>query len=284
MGKNCLCRALFVAAGVLAAALLLTVAAARPAWCAPPAPGPEPPQGMVVIPAGRFTPLFVTGARQDGAAASSVLVDGFFLDVVPVTNGRFLAFVVAHPRWRRSQVRRIFAESGYLAHWAGDVEPGAAMPPDSPVTRVSWFAARAYCAAQGKALPTVVQWEYAAGASATRPDGEADPEFARQILAWYGRPNPERLGPVGQGFRNVWGVFDLHGLVWEWTLDFNTALVTGESRADTALERGLYCGSGAVGASNFKDYAAFMRYGFRSSLNADYVVGNLGFRCAAPLL
>lgn len=238
---------------------------------------------MVFIPAGRFTPLFSQAVRPAGAAAPSEPVDAFFIDAYPVTNGQFLAFVVANPRWQRSQVKRIFAESGYLGHWAADAALGPATLPDSPVTRVSWFAARAYCASEGRMLPTMQQWEYVAAASATRPDGEADAEFARQVLAWYDKPNPERFGPVGHGFRNVWGVFDMHGLVWEWTLDFNMALVTGESRADTALERNLYCGSGALGASNFKDYAAFLRYGFRSSLNANYVVGNLGFRCAAPL-
>jgi sulfatase modifying factor 1 len=44
--------------------------------------------------------------------------------------------------------------------------------------------------------------------------------------------------------------------------------------------RNLFCGSGALGASSFDDYAAFMRYAFRSSLKAHYTVPNLGFRCA----
>jgi formylglycine-generating enzyme required for sulfatase activity len=86
------------------------------------------------------------------------------------------------------------------------------------------------------------------------------------------------LPAVGLGARNVYGVADLHGLVWEWTLDFNSSLVTGESRADASLDRSRYCGSGAAGASDFQDYAAFMRYAFRSSLEARYSVGDLGFR------
>ena len=76
------------------------------------------------------------------------------------------------------------------------------------------------------------------------------------------------------------GVWDLHGLVWEWVEDFNSSLVTGESRADAALERSLFCGSGALGASAFLDYAAFMRQALRSSLRASYTMRNLGFRCA----
>ena len=79
--------------------------------------------------------------------------------------------------------------------------------------------------------------------------------------------------------QNQFGVWDVHGLIWEWTEDFNSAFVTGESRGDSALEKSMFCGSGAVGSTNPSDYAAFMRFGFRSSLKGNYTVGNLGFRC-----
>jgi formylglycine-generating enzyme required for sulfatase activity len=90
----------------------------------------------------------------------------------------------------------------------------------------------------------------------------------------------DALPPVRSTFRNVFGIWDMHGLVWEWVSDFNTALVTGESRADSGLDRQLFCGSGSSGASDFSDYAAFMRYAYRSSLRGNYTVANLGFRCA----
>ncbi len=266
---------------LLGALLLGVLGGARGLSAAGEAAGGDLPEGMVAIPPGSFTPLYATGKREPGSAPPSVPVEGFFLDVYPVTNRQFLEFVRTHPRWKRSQAARIFVESEYLAHWAGDEALGDAASADSPVTRVSWFAARAYCAAQGRQLPTTAQWEYAAAASATDPDGDKDPAFLPMILEWYSWPNPDRLPAVGSGPRNLWGVHDLHGLVWEWTLDFNTALVTGESRGDTAIERDLFCGAGTIGASNFRDYAAFMRYGYRSSLNAPYTVANLGFRCAA---
>jgi sulfatase modifying factor 1 len=266
---------------LLAALLLAVLGAVRGLAAAGGAAGGDRPEGMVAIPSGSFAPLYSTAAREPGSAPPRVPVAGFLLDIYPVTNRQFLAFVRTHPRWKRSEAARIFVESDYLAQWAGDDTLSDAAPADSPVTRVSWFAAKAYCAAQGKQLPTTAQWEYAATASATAPDGDQDPAFLRTILEWYSRPNPDRLPAVGSGPRNVWGVHDLHGLVWEWTLDFNTALVTGESRGDSAMERELFCGAGTIGASNFRDYAAFMRYGYRSSLSAPYTVANLGFRCAA---
>jgi sulfatase modifying factor 1 len=234
-----------------------------------------PPAGMTLLPAGRYTPLF--RAEND---PKDIPVQSFWLDVLPVTNGEFLEFVRTHSKWRRSQVKQLFAEVDYLKRWAGDLEPGTNAPLNAPVTHVSWFAAKAYCAWQGKRLPTTAEWEYAAAASPTRADGANDPEFVRQVQNWYATPAPEILPPVGRGRTNVFGVHDLHGLVWEWVTDFNTAMVTGDARGDTGLDRQLFCGSGSEGAKDRSNFPAFMRYGFRSSLKASYTVHNLGFRGA----
>ena len=236
------------------------------------------PPGMAVIPDGLYRPLF----RND-KDAKELPVKSFALDLHPVTNMEFLEFVRANPRWRRSQVKRLFADENYLKHWSGDLEPGAAVTTNAPVTWVSWFAAKSFAQWAGKRLSTTAEWEYVAAASSTRPDGENDPEFKKQIAAWHSSPSPERLPPVGTGRANYFGVHDLHGLVWEWVADFNTAMVTGDARGDSGLERQLFCGSGSQGAKDVSDYAAFMRFGFRSSLKADYTVHNLGFRCAKDL-
>jgi len=230
-----------------------------------------PPENMALVPAGTYTPLF----KSEGPIA----VPAFYLDAYPVTRGDFLEFVRENPPWRRSAVKRIFADESYLRDWAGDLDLGPA-DPQSPVTRVSWFAAKAYAEWQDKRLPTLAEWEYAAAASETNAVGLDEPRYNQRILDWYSRPVRDVLPRVGSTFRNFYGVWDLHGLVWEWVTDFNTALVTGESRADAGLDRSLFCGSGAAGAAEFKDYAAFMRYAYRSSLKANYCVANLGFRCA----
>jgi sulfatase modifying factor 1 len=231
-------------------------------------------QGMAEIPATIYRPLF-RGEKD----VKEVAVAAFQLDVRPVTNGEFLAFVREHPKWRRSQVKRLFADERYLTHWAGDLEPGNARA-EQPVTNVSWFAAKAFATAQGKRLPTTAEWEVAAGAGFTIADGAKDAEFQQAVALWYGTPSPAVLPEAGAGRANLYGLRDLHGLVWEWTSDFNSALITGDSRGDSGLDRQLFCGAGSLGASDRGNFPAFMRFGFRSSLRAGYTVHNLGFRCA----
>lgn len=237
--------------------------------------GAAEPVGLVTIPAGTYVPL-----QRSVNDEPEVKVAAFLLDARPVTNGEFLAFVTARPKWRRSQVSRLFADASYLEHWAGDLEPGPRAPLDAPVVRVSWFAARAFARAHGKRLPTTAEWELAAAAGYTRPDGANDDELSRDLYAWLARPVPAVHRAVATGRPNFYGAYDLHGLVWEWVDDFNTAMVTGESRGDSGLERDLFCGAGAVGAKDTSNYAAFMRSALRSSLKANNTTTALGFRCA----
>jgi len=234
--------------------------------------GVEP--AMVAIPATIYRPLF-RGEKD----AKEVAVAAFQLDVRPVTNGEFLAFVREHPKWQRAEVKRLFADERYLTHWAGDLDLGDARA-EQPVTNVSWFAAKAFATARGQRLPTTAEWEVAAGAGFTIADGAKEPEFQQAVALWHGTPSPAALPEAGAGRANIFGVRDLHGLVWEWTSDFNSALVTGDARGDTGLERQLFCGAGSLGANDRGNFPAFMRFGFRSSLRAGYTVHNLGFRCA----
>src|SRR5262245_17858014 len=250
-----------------------------PASCAEIPFTPEPPPDMVYVAAGVYTPLF-----QSESAGEQVTVQAFYLDRYPVTNARYLAFVQAQAQWRRSRVPRLFADVAYLYHWQGDAPPAAATAAwfQSPVTHVSWFAARAYCAWEQKRLPSSAEWEYAAQASETMPDGLQDAAYRQRLLEWYSRPAPAVPPPIGSSGPNYWGVYDMHGVVWEWVADFQSALLAGESGSAGNVDGDLFCGAGttAVVSQQRTNYPALMRHAYRSSLRGTYTVPNLGFRCA----
>jgi len=211
-----------------------------------------------------------------------VRVAAFHLEDRPVTRAQFLAFVTATPRWQRGNVPEVLAETHYLASWAGPLDPGAEAS-SLPVTEVSWHAARAYCRSRGRRLPTEAEWEWAARADARRADAARDPAYARQLLNWYARPHGGPARASGSGQPNVWGVRDLHGLIWEWVEDFGASMVASDDRERGGRNAQLVCGAGALSGGDSTAYAIFMRYAFRSSLRAAFTLPTLGFRCASDI-
>ena len=230
---------------------------------------------MVSIEGGTYIPLY-------GRDSLQVTISNFQMDVYPVTNAEFLEFVIKNPKWKRSQTKKIFADGNYLSTWKSDTILGDNQALSAAVTNVSWFAANAYCDCQGKRLPTIDEWEYAAMANETMPDARQLKTYNTYILGWYEKPKTFN-NEVGSTFKNYWKVYDLHGLVWEWTSDFNSVMISGESRKDVDNDSNLFCGSAAIGATDLMNYAAFMRYATRGSLKAKYAMKNLGFRCVKDI-
>lgn len=230
---------------------------------------------MAFIKEGKYTPLY----GQDNV---QVEVHAFLLDTIPVTIKEYLKFLEKNPKWRKSQIKGLFADKNYLYNWEGDLKPYKNFKENEVITNVSWFAAKEYCKCQGKRLPSLDEWEYAAMADKIGKDARKKETYNQYILDWYERPkSTERT--VGSTFKNYWGVYDMHGLVWEWTSDFNSVLISSESR-NGGNNNNLFCSSAAVGATDLMNYAAFMRYTFRSSLKGNYTINNLGFRCAKDIV
>ena len=230
------------------------------------------PQHMKVVPAGDFQPFF----KGDSAA---IRVASFMMDERAVTNKEFLLFVKENPQWAPQNIKRLFADSEYLTHWTAAFVGGGEQQPDKlPVVNVSWFAARAYCQSQGKRLPLIVEWEQAAKS----PPVDGTLQAEEIILNWYSRKMPESAA-AGSVYRNHYGLYDMFGLVWEWTEDFDRVNFSDDSRNNAEIPAGLFCGSAAMDAADATDYATFIRYAFRASLKGHYTSRKLGFRCAKSL-
>lgn len=227
---------------------------------------------MVQVDAGEVQLLFPIEGEEAAAVAS------FAIDTAPVTNRQYLEFVLAHPEWQRSQVPEVFAQSGYLRSWTHDTDYGSNLA-DAPVTDVSWFGAAAYCEARGARLPTEAEWEYVARAGYQQRDGYTEPGYRERVLQLT-TSRPSTLHAVRTGEPNAFGVYDLHGLVWEWVFDVGSSFNTSDSRSEGDRRLQLVCGGGSSGAADKNDYAAFLRYAYRSGLSGDYAGAGLGFRCA----
>lgn len=232
--------------------------------------------GMVKIPGGTYLPFF----RLPNTAPFQL--HSYLMDETPVTNADFLEFVKANPQWRRSKVSRLFADTNYLKYWESDVSIGEKNKDlyNSPVVYVSWFAARAYASWKGKRLPTIAEWEHAGQAPLANSKSQ---DLTSLILGWYTKPNPKVLPNVKTASRNTYGLYDMHGLVWEWTFDFNSFIKSGDSRANTEDELKLFCASSSLYVKDKNDYASFLRYSYRGSLKGNFCIANLGFRCAKDI-
>lgn len=248
----------------LAALLLVTIASIASAATARPS---VKRARMAAIPAGRYHPLYADGAPP-------LPVKAFSIDREQVTRAQFLSFARSNPKWLEGVDTR-------------------AASLDRPMTGVTWYAARAYCAAQGKRLPTTAEWEYVAAADEKRRDATRDRKFLQRLVSLYTTRPDARIGGAGEKFRNVYGVSGLHGVVWEWTSDFDggsdehaehgkhgEGKMAGMEPGSGEHEHMLACASAAIGASNAGDYAAFMRYQFRAGLTRSSAQQMLGFRCA----
>ena len=76
---------------------------------------------------------------------------------------------------------------------------------------------------------------------------------------------------------------DLHGLVWEWTDDFSSLLVSNDNRVQGDADKTKFCGAGALSMDDRENYAVLMRVAMLSSLEARDTTSSLGFRCAKDL-
>ncbi|MBK9323532.1 MAG: formylglycine-generating enzyme family protein [Bdellovibrionaceae bacterium] len=233
---------------------------------------------MTLVPSGKVEAIWLSPMSKKTPTKPTkieVKVEAFKAQTKPVTVAEFKKFLEQYPQWSKEKISSIYADSSYLT----DFSKRENSDDQRPVTYVTWFVARAYCESMALRLPTVNEWEYMAAASETKKDANRNPQFLKRILEWYGEPQEGRLKSVGSIYKNMYGIWDLHGLIWEWVEDFNSTFVTGESREDSSFNKDMFCGAGALSSADKENYAAFMRFAFRSSLKGRSSVWNLGFRC-----
>jgi formylglycine-generating enzyme required for sulfatase activity len=162
----------------------------------------------------------------------------------------------------------------------------------NPVEQVSWDDAVEFCRnlsampAEKKAgyvyrLPTEAEWEYAcrAGTPTTYSFGDSDSELGD--YAWYRENSGDTAHPVGGKKPNAWGLYDMHGNVFEWCQDrhgdYPSGFVTDPTGAASGLDRVCRGGSWFRSGTN-------CRSADRSWSTPDGRDDNLGFRVVRSLI
>ncbi len=94
--------------------------------------------------------------------------------------------------------------------------------PNAPIVGISWYDATAYCQwlsekrKENFRLPTEKEWEYVARAGTTTKWSFGDDEKELGEYAWYVENSDGTIHEVGQKKPNPWGLYDIHGNIWEW--------------------------------------------------------------------
>ena len=235
------------------------------------------PSGFVRINGGTFTmgrPANETGGN-DERPQRQVTVSSFYMGMYEVTQKEYQEVMGTNP-----------------SNFKGD---------NLPVEWVSWYDAVEYCNkrslkegltpaytingedviwnrdANGYRLPTEAEWEYACRAETTTVYNTG--AVISNSTGWYISNSDNKTHPVGEKPANAWGLYDMHGNVWEWCWD----LYGNYSREAQIDPAGAPSGTDRVYRGGSWAFAArYLRSAQRNYNVPSYRRGNIGFRLVLP--
>ena len=213
---------------------------------------------MVVIPAGTFVMGSVKSANEQ--PMHSVNLRNFLMGKTEVTQEQWESVMGNNP----SQIK------------------GRAFP----VEQVSWNDAQQFIVKLNQKtgrryrLPSEAEWEYAARAGTTTEWSFGDDESNLPDYAWYSGNSGGKTQVVGRKKPNPFGLFDMHGNVWEWTQDcyqhnYSGAPMDGTAKPDCPFK------SPVLRGGSWYNESTSLRSAFRYGNIQQYRYNNVGFRVAS---
>ena len=211
---------------------------------------------FVYIPSGSFTmgsPINETGKECDEDQYRVTISKGYWLSKYEVTQSEWESVMKDNP----SQLKG----SNY------------------PVENVSFDDIQGYLVKKGTRyrLPTEAEWEFACRAGTTTVYSFGDSASSLGNYAWYSGNSGDKTHPVGQKRPNPWGLYDMHGNVWEWCSDLHRNYPGGRVTDPKGAPSGKYR---IIRGGSLKNCSRVSRSANRGYDNPEDIYYNSGFRLA----
>jgi formylglycine-generating enzyme required for sulfatase activity len=231
---------------------------------------------LVLIPKGKFTmgsPESEKGRQKDETQHEVTISKDYYLGVYEVTQSEYKQVMNKNP-----------------SNFQGEKIKGDSSP--HPVDQVSWNDAVEFCkrlsglpeekkAGRVYRLPTEAEWEYACRAGSTTAYSFGESSQSLSDYAWFSNNSDDRTHPVGQKKPNAWGLYDMHGNVFEWCSDWYAEYPKGavsdpagpKVSSDSVYRGGCwYYGVAVCRSAHRRRFDPSLRvilYGFRVALSSE---------------
>ena len=225
---------------------------------------------LVLIPKGTFmmgSPTSEEGRVQDETQHQVTISKDYYLGVTEVTQGQYEKVMGTNP-----------------SNFQGKKTRGSSS--NHPVEMVSWEDAVEFCkklsvlpeeqkAGRVYRLPTEAEWEYAcrAGSKTAYSFGESSKSLGD--YAWFGGNSNYQTHAVGEKKANAWGLYDMHGTVWEWCSDWYGEYPNSAISDPVGPREGSFR---VIRAGSWLHAAAGCRSAYRLKLNPSNRLSVNGFR------
>jgi len=216
------------------------------------------PEQFALIPAGDFRRGSSDGNRDERPVHLVRVSGAFYMQKTEVTQGQWRQVMGTNPSHFSS---------------CGD---------RCPVEQVSWDDVQEFIrrlnemTGETHRLPTEAEWEYAARAGTTGAyGGEGEALAVLERMGWYAGNAGNTTQPVARKFPNAWGLFDMHGNVWEWVQDWYGEYSSGWGRDPSGPRDGV---SRVIRGGSWQNVASAARSATRGYAVPTNLYISVGFR------
>jgi len=208
-----------------------------------------------------------------------ILTKGFWMQKTEVTQRQWFLVMGENPS--RFKERKKHCPRSYVK------EKGVSLCPKHPVENVSWKDVQRFFSTLNfkndgytYRLPTEAEWEYAAGGGKqTDYSFGNNPKWLRHY-GWYSENHDNQTKAIAQKKANPFGLFDVHGNVWEWVSDWYANYPTGKITNPTGPKKGMYR---VFRGGSWNDGSWYLRSAKRAFGTSDSRSEDVGFRLLRTL-